>query len=100
VSMYSRVPVFSSHTIGVGGGNEPQSSTIAFLSGGVASNQQAVAIDPSVLLSVRNLFRMVCRESEGGGMKSQERRTKSSEIRLEKCRRRAHVPVLLSGDSS
>ena len=33
-------------------------------------------------------------------MKSQGTITKSSEIRLENWRRRAHVPMFLSGDSS
>lgn len=100
VSMWRSVQVGSSHTIGIGGGNKPQSSGELLSPGRCDSNQQVVAIAPSAIESVLNLLSRLVSGSDGGGMKSQGRITKSDRMRLEKERRMVQVPIPSSWDSS
>lgn len=102
VSMCSRVIVGSCHTIGVEGTEEPHSSgTASFpMCEFCVSNQHEVAIAPSDVESVLNLFRIVVSGSEGGAIKSQGTKMKSPVIRFEKCRNKVQVPVLRSLDWS
>lgn len=85
----------SSHTIGVAGLGVPQSSGNASFPSVCwgASNQQAVAMDPSDVESVRNLFKSLERGNDGGVIKSQGSRMKSPLIRFEKCLSNVHVPT-------
>lgn len=100
VSTCKRVPVCWSQIMGVALGSGPHSSGKAPFSGMWLLIQQVVAIDPSDIASARNLLRSRLRGRVGGGIKSQDRRTKSSGMRLEKCRRSVHVPTLESRVSS
>lgn len=86
--------------MGIGLGSGPHSSGKAPFSGVWLAIQQVVAIEPSDIASARNLLRSMLRGRVRGGIKSQGTRTKSSGMRLEKCRRSVHVPTLVSGDSS
>lgn len=100
--MCSSVLVGSCHTIGVVRVEEPHSSGTASFPRCrfCVSNQHAVAIAPSDVESVLNLFKIVVSGSEGGATKSQGTRMKSPVIRFEKCRNKVHVPVLRSLDWS
>lgn len=64
------------------------------------ANQYVVAIAPSDIRSDLNLFKMVIREREGGGRKSQGKTTKSDCMRWAKCRNKEQVPTLASMVSS
>lgn len=64
------------------------------------SNQKPVAIAPSEVDSVRNLFRILVSGSDDGTTRSHGTRIKSFAIRLEKCLSRAQVPLVISCDSS
>jgi len=80
----------------VGGICGPHSSGKVSFAGLCVSNQQVVAIAPSEMASTRNLLSSKLSGREGGGMKSQGTRIKSSVTLLAKCRRMAHVPTLES----
>ena len=94
--MFNSVPLDSSHTMDVDGVSGPHSSRVASFPGRWLANQHAVAIDPSDIESVLNLFSSALRSREGGGMKSHGSRTKSSRMRLENCLSRVQVPTLAS----
>jgi len=98
--MCSNVPDDGSQTRGKLLGKGPHSSKLAPFSTAWLRYQQVVANDPSESVSTRNLFRRELSGSVDGGMKSQGTTTKSSVMRFENCRRRAHVPVLPSSASS
>jgi hypothetical protein len=100
VSMYNSVPLDSSQTIDIGEASGPHWSEVVSFSGRRVENQHEVAMDPLEIASVRNLFRIILRGKDEGGMKSQGSRTKSSKMRLEKCLSRVQVPAPVSRDSS
>ena len=101
VSTCRSVPLFGSHTIALGGsGLFHSSGKRPFSRFGGVEYQHAVAIDPSAMLSARNLSRIVVKESSGGGKKSQGSTMKSFGMRLAKWLSNSHVPMLLSGVSS
>lgn len=98
--MYKRVLDLASHTIGGGFGDGPHSSESADLSGMKAGYQQDVRRVPYDVDSTRNVSKRSLRGRVGGARKSQGTRTKSSVIRLAKCRKSSHVPAGLSCVSS
>lgn len=78
----------------------PHSSGDVVFSGLWAVYQHVVIIEPFEPQSARNWFSKAVRGNEGGAMKSHGIRTKSSWMRLAKCRKRVHVPTPLSTVSS
>ena len=97
--MCSKVSVSASHTMGKVADCGPHSSTRDALSGGWEAYQQVVTRECADGASTRNLLSIRLRGREEGGIKSQGTMTKSSEMREEKLRSNAQVPLLASSSN-